>query len=239
VAPLSVLCVLQARTSSTRLPGKVLMPILGEPMLARQVERIRRATRIDQLVIATSDEPSDDPVAELCADLDLDCVRGSLEDVLDRFLRAAERYGPAQVMRLTGDCPLTDPAILDALVALHTAGDFDYSSNVEVRTYPDGLDAEIFTYDLLQRAARDATSPYDREHVTPFMYGPGAGTRRGVLRDDLDRSGLRWTVDLSEDLAFVRRVYEALYPRDPAFSAEDVHRLLAAHPEIAALDRAP
>ena len=233
---MSVLCILQARVSSTRLPGKVLMPILGEPMLARQIERIARAERVDALTVATSDQPSDDGVAGLCERLGVDCYRGSLDDVLDRFYQAAQRSGPSHVMRLTGDCPLTDPAILDALVELHLAGDFDYSSNVEVRTYPVGLDAEIFRYELLGRAWREATSPYDREHVTPFMQQGGPGSRHGVLKDRIDRSNLRWTVDFAEDFAFVARVFEELYPSDPGFGAEDVHRLLLDHPEIAALN---
>ena len=114
---MSVLCILQARVSSTRLPGKVLKPILGEPMLARQIERIARAERVDALTVATSDQASDDGVAGLCERLGVDCYRGSLDDVLDRFYQAARRSGPTHVMRLTGDCPLTDPAILDALVS--------------------------------------------------------------------------------------------------------------------------
>jgi len=232
---MTVLCILQARVSSTRLPGKVLKPILGEPMLARQIERIQRAERVNALTVATSDLPSDDGVAALCERLGVDSYRGSLDDVLDRFYQAARRSGSSHVMRLTGDCPLTDPAILDALVELHLAGDFDYSSNVEERTYPDGLDAEIFRYDLLVQAWQEATSPYEREHVTPFMRQAGSGSR-GVLKDRIDRSNLRWTVDFPEDFAFVSRVFEELYPGDPGFGAEDVHRLLLAHPELAAVN---
>jgi spore coat polysaccharide biosynthesis protein SpsF len=233
---MSVLCILQARVSSTRLPGKVLKPILGEPMLARQIERVARAERVDALTVATSDRASDDAVAALCAQLRVECYRGSLDDVLDRFYRAAQPSHPSHVMRLTGDCPLTDPAILDALVELHLAGGFDYSSNVEERTYPDGLDAEIFRHDVLDRAWREATSPYDREHVTPFMRRGESGSSRGILKDTIDRSNLRWTVDFPEDFAFASRVFEELYPGDPGFGAEDIHRLLLAHPEIAALN---
>ena len=233
---MTVQCILQARVSSTRLPGKVLKPILGEPMLARQIERIARAARVDALTVATSDQASDDGVAGLCERLGVDCYRGSLGDVLDRFYEAAHRSEPSHVMRLTGDCPLTDPAILDALVELHLAGDFDYSSNVEERTYPDGLDAEIFRYDLLVQAWQEATSPYEREHVTPFMQQGGPGSRHGVLEDRIDRSSLRWTVDFAEDFAFVARVFEELYPNNSGFGADDVYRLLLAHPEIAALN---
>ena len=233
---MNVLCILQARVSSARLPGKVLKPILGEPMLARQVERIRRTKGIDQLTVATSELPSDDAVAALCARLGVDCYRGSLDDVLDRFYRAAERLHPQHVMRLTGDCPLIDSGVLDRLIELHVGGGYDYSSNVIRRTFPDGLDAEIFTYGLLQRAWHEAGSPREREHVTPFMYETDDDLRRGSLEDRVDRSHMRWTVDHPEDLAFTSRVFEALYPGDPTFGADDVYRLLAAHPEIAALN---
>jgi spore coat polysaccharide biosynthesis protein SpsF len=233
---MNVLCVLQARVSSTRLPGKVLKPILGEPMLARQIERIRRAERIDGLTVATSDQPADDAIAELCTSLGVDSHRGSLVDVLDRFYRAAQPYRPRHVMRLTGDCPLTDPTVLDALIDLHLAGGYDYSSNVIRPTYPDGLDAEVFRYALLERAWREARSPREREHVTPFMYETGPDIRRGSLEDATDRSAMRWTVDYPEDYDFACRVFEALYPLDPAFGADDVHRLLEAHPEIEAVN---
>lgn len=233
---MTVLCVLQARQSSTRLPGKVLMPILGEPMLARQVERIRRARRLDALCVATSDQPSDDPLAQLCVQLGVACYRGRLHDVLDRFYQAARRYAPRHVMRLTGDCPLVDPALLDALVELHVAGGYDYSSNVHERTYPDGLDAEVFTFAILEQAWREARTPGEREHVTPYMYRTGPALRRGALKDRVDRSKLRWTVDYPEDFEFVSRVFAALYPVNPGFGTDDVHRLLQQHPELAALN---
>jgi spore coat polysaccharide biosynthesis protein SpsF len=233
---MKVLCILQARISSTRLPGKVMQPILGEPMLARQIERIKRADRIDRLIVATSHEPGDDAIQELCTTLGVDCYRGSLADVLDRFYRAAEQYRPGHVMRLTGDCPLTDPTMLDALIELHLDGGYDYSSNVIRLTYPDGLDAEVFTYALLERAWREARLPHEREHVTPFMRQTRPDIRCGSLEDETDRSAMRWTVDYPEDYDFVRRVFAALYPVNPVFGANDVYRLLEAHPEIAALN---
>jgi len=236
---MNVLCVLQARVSSTRLPGKVLKPILGQPMLARQIERVRRASAIDGLTVATSDQPSDDAIAELCTSLGVACFRGSLADVLDRFYRAAQPHRPRHLMRLTGDCPLTDPTVLDALIELHLAGGYDYSSNVIRRTYPDGLDAEVFTYPLLERAWREARTPREREHVTPFMYETGLDIKHGSLEDATNRSAMRWTVDYPEDYDFACRVFEALYPLDPAFGAADVHRLLLAHPEIAAINARP
>src|SRR5450759_1196124 len=138
-----ILGVVQARVSYTRLPGKVLQPILGEPMLARQLERVRRAQRLDAVVVATSADASDDPLEELCAATGVDCFRGSLDDVLDRFHAVAESYRAEHVVRLTGDCPLMDAAVIDAVVELHLSGRYDYSSNVLPPTFPDGLDVEV------------------------------------------------------------------------------------------------
>lgn len=234
--PMSVLCVLQARMSSTRLPGKVLLPILGKPMLALQLERIRLAHRVDGLTVATSSQATDDGIESLCRTMGVDCYRGSLNDVLDRFYQAARRHRAAHVMRLTGDCPLTDPELLDALVELHLREGSDYSSNVHDRTYPDGLDVEIFTFAALEQAWSTARTPFEREHVTPWMYCTGPDLKRCALKDSQDRSALRWTVDYPEDYAFVTRVFEALYPCNLAFTAKDIYRLLAEHPEIAALN---
>jgi spore coat polysaccharide biosynthesis protein SpsF len=236
VAEIDVQCILQARVSSTRLPGKVLLPILGEPMLARQVERVRRASRVDLLTVATSDDPSDDGVADLCAKLGVACHRGSLDDVLDRFYQAAVRHRPRHVLRLTGDCPLTDPTVIDRLVELHVAGAYDYSSDVRPRTFPHGLDAEIFTFGLLERTWREAETPYEREHVTPRMYARATSARLGSLTTAPDRSGWRLTVDYPEDFAVVSRVFEALYPNEPAFTTDSVIQFLEAHPEVAALN---
>ena len=230
-----ILGILQARASSRRLPGKVLKPILGRPMLERQIERLRRARRLDRLTVATSSDASDDPIAALCAGIGVDCFRGSLDDVLDRFYRAAQAAGPEAVMRLTGDCPLTDPAVIDALVDLHRAGSFDYSSNAQVRTYPDGLDAEIMQMPCLEAAWRESTLPSEREHVTPFIYHHPERFRLGTLTQTPDLSRLRWVVDDPQDYSFVVAVYEALYPTKPDFASADILDLMACRPDIAAM----
>lgn len=227
-----ILGVVQARVSSTRLPGKVLQPILGEPMLARQLERVCRAERIDALVVGTSADASDGPLEELCAALGVDCFRGSLEDVLDRFHAVAVRYGAEHIVRLTSDCPLADPAVVDAVVELHVEGGYDYTSNVTPPTFPDGLDVEVISAEALAVTWGEATLPSEREHVTPFVRKHPERFRLGNLVNAEDLSGLRWTVDEPEDLEFVRRVYEALYPRDPAFEMRDVLELLGLHPEL-------
>ncbi|MBM3560846.1 MAG: hypothetical protein FJX53_13430, partial [Alphaproteobacteria bacterium] len=151
-----VIAVLQARTSSSRLPGKVLRPLQGRPMLERQIERILRSRRLDRLVVATSDHPEDDPIEALCRTLGVDCFRGALEDVLDRFYRAAASRRPDHVVRLTGDCPLCDPEIIDRVVAHHLEGGYDYTCNVLEPTFPDGLDVEAMTWASLETAWRES-----------------------------------------------------------------------------------
>ncbi len=215
--------VLQARMSSSRLPGKVLRPLLGQPMILRQIERLRRCRRLDRIVVATGDHPSDDILAATLAGAGLDLVRGPLEDVLGRFLKVIETLGlTGDMVRLTADCPLADPDVIDACIDLRREGGFDYASNGQVRTWPRGLDVEAFTVEALQRAGAEAVSDYDREHVTPWLYRPGSPFRRGDLVQARDDSALRWTVDLPEDFAFVERVYAALYPKTPAFTSADI-----------------
>ncbi len=231
------IAIIQARMSSSRLPGKVLRPILGRPMLAWQIERMRRARLIDRLVVATSAEPGDDALAEFCARENIDCHRGSLNDVLGRFFGAAQAFGPAEhVVRLTGDCPLGDPEIVDACIALHVANGADYTSNSVSRTYPDGLDVEAMTFDALERAARGASTDYEREHVTPHLYRNPEKFRLDVLRSPRDLTRLRWTVDKPADFAFAARVFAELVPANPAFSWRDILALVEARPDIAAIN---
>jgi glutamate-1-semialdehyde 2,1-aminomutase len=231
-----ILAVLQARATSTRLPGKVLRPILGKPMLAHQVARIRRSRRIERLILATSDASTDDPVAALAGTLGLECFRGSLDDVLDRFYRAAAAHSPDHVVRLTGDCPLADPEIIDRAVELHLASGADYTSNCLEPTWPDGLDVEVCRFPCLEEAWKEARLPSQREHVMPFVNRQPRRYRIVHLKGDSDLSRMRWTVDEPEDLEFVRKVYEALHPSDPAFSTSDVLALLGRDPGLAALN---
>jgi spore coat polysaccharide biosynthesis protein SpsF (cytidylyltransferase family) len=230
---LRVLAVLQARMSSTRLPGKVLMPILGRPMLALHLERLKRCTSVDELAVATSTDPSDDALAGLCLGEGVDCFRGSLNDVLDRFISAARPYAPDVVVRLTGDCPLADPSLIDEIVNRFVVSDLDYLSNCVPPTYPDGLDVEVTRFTALEAAAREAVLPSHREHVTPFIRKQPERFRIGNhASPDVDRSSMRWTVDEPEDFEFVKQVYERLYPTNPSFTTSDVLALLAAEPAL-------
>ena len=222
--------ILQARMSSTRLPGKVMKSVAGRPMLERQIERLRRCSTLDRLIVATSDDASDDPLAQFLQTIGVETFRGSLHDVLGRYVGAVEALGVnGPVVRLTADCPLADPEIVDACVRLQARLDVDYASNAQRRTYPRGLDVECFNLDALLAAGREATDPYDREHVTPFLYRNPERFSQGDLVQDRDESALRWTVDTPEDFAFVERVYAALYPTKPDFSSADIRTLPFSH----------
>ncbi len=227
-----ILGIVQTRTTSTRLPGKVLLPLAGAPSLQRQLERLSRVGGWDRLIVATSEQPSDDPVAALCDALGQDVFRGSLDNVLDRFYMAALPHRPEQVVRLTADCPLTDWRVIDRLIAFHLAGGYDYTSNALERRFPVGLDCEIATFAALTEAWREAQAPDQREHVTPFIHRQPARYRLGSLTQANDLSALRWTLDTPEDYAMIAAVYDALYPADPAFTTEDILAFLLAHPEI-------
>lgn len=220
--------------SSTRLPGKVLRPLAGAPMLLRQIERLRRCRRIDRLVVATSDHLTDHVLADVLEDAAVAVYRGPLDDVLSRFIGAMEAHGPADhVVRLTGDCPLADWELIDAVIARHLDAEADYTSNTwGRRSYPKGLDAEVVRAQVLRQADAETSDAYDREHVTPFVYSRPERFRLEGLSQELDEGEVRWTVDRPDDYQFVCAVYEALYPADPAFTSDSVRSLVEGDPEL-------
>lgn len=228
--------IVQARMGSTRLPGKVLEDIAGRPMLWHVVHRVRAAGLVDEVVVATSTSDEDDPVEAFCEEHGIPCFRGSEEDVLDRFHRAAERHGADPVVRITGDCPLSDPRVIDRVVRAYHDLDADYVTNVLPYTYPDGLDVEVFSFAALETAAKEATTRRDREHVTPFIRNDDRFAVANVEAEvDLSREGHRWTVDHPEDLSFVRRVYELA--GEELFGMETVLAILEEHPEVRDMNR--
>lgn len=225
--------ILQARMSSSRLRGKVMKALQGQPMIARQLERLGRCETLSQIIVATSDDASDDGLASFLDGSGVATFRGPLADVLSRYVGAIDTFGVSgPVVRLTADCPLADPDVIDAAVRLQASSGADYVSNSVRRTYPRGLDVEVFAAEHLLAAGREATDPYDREHVTPFLYRNPGRFSRSELVQARDDSALRWTVDTPEDFAFVERVYDALYPVKPAFTSEDVRALPFAHYEV-------
>ncbi len=225
-----VAVVVQARMSSVRMPGKVLAPLAGEPALQKMMDRVARMRTADERIVATSTDPADDPVAELCARLGLDCTRGPLDDVLARFVEAVPA-GAEVVVRLTGDCPLIDAAIADRHVEtfLREGTETDYVTNAVERTMPDGLDVEVFSRALLERAHRQATGPFDREHCTPWIR---RHARLRSVTQPIDLSDLRWTLDTPADHRVIAAIYAELDPVDPSFDSGEVYRLLLRRPEL-------
>src|SRR5262245_21501901 len=197
---MSCIAFIQARMSSSRFPGKVLEDLAGVPTIVFMVQRARRARLLDRVVVVTSTDASDQPLADVLARHGIDCFRGDLHDVLARFSAAAAHYGAAEVMRLTGDCPLIDPAVIDRVIRLRRDSGADYASNVDSPTFPDGLDVEFCTRAALDRCAREARAQPEREHVTLWMRGDAAGLKRANLRAIVDCSSLRLTVDYPDDL---------------------------------------
>jgi spore coat polysaccharide biosynthesis protein SpsF len=224
----------QARMSSTRLPGKVLKEVLGRPLLDYQVERLRRVSLADELVIATTTNDADDMLVEFCRKRNIAVFRGSEEDVLSRYYQAAIEHQAELVVRVTSDCPVIDPKVVDRVVTafLERRDYVDYVSNTQVRTFPRGMDTEVFTFDALRMAHAEATLDYQREHVTPFLYRQPDRFRveQVVLATDL--SSHRWTVDTPEDFELVSRIIEALHPRNPRFGLNDIIAFLDSNPSL-------
>jgi spore coat polysaccharide biosynthesis protein SpsF len=202
-------CVIQARTGSTRLPGKVLIDLAGRPLLAFMVERLRTLD-VDHLVVATSDLPADDPIDELTKALRVPVVRGPEQDVLARFGVVIDSMTADHVIRLTADCPLIDPAVIAEALQLHLQLGADYTSNTLARTYPDGLDVEVIRTAALAEAVRDAVDPAEREHVTPFVYRRPERFGLSAVCSGQQLGAERWTVDTEDDLARVRSIVEQL-----------------------------
>lgn len=231
--------IVQARMGSTRLPGKVLMDIAGQPMLVRVARRLALARSLDSWLIATSHLTRDDPIADLCAQMGFPCFRGDPFDLLDRYYRAAQHARAEVIVRVTADCPLLDPALVDATVQafLHAEPPADFVTNrlPRQRTYPIGLDTEVCSMAALEHAWKEAGEPHQREHVMPFLYEQPDRFRIVLLDHDEDLGGLRWTVDTAEDLAFVREVYARMSPRED-FGWLEVLRLVRDDPDLAAIN---
>lgn len=233
---MTVVAILQARMSSTRLPGKVLAEVEGKAMLARQLERIQRSRLLDEVVVATSRDASDLPLVELCAQLNIRCFTGSLSDVLGRFLTVLAHVPADHVVRLTGDCPLTDWRVIDQVIDLHLQQGNDYTSNTNPPSFPDGLDVEVIKASVLLALNQKALSVPEREHVTLSIYNHPDDYKIGNFTHHQDLSHLRWTVDYPDDLSFVQQVFARLYRQNPDFAMSDILQLLQQHPDLQSLN---
>ncbi len=234
--------VVQARTGSSRLPGKILLPLAGRPLLQRMLERVRAARTPSAVVVATTQETTDDVVEAIAASAGVPCFRGDTRDLLDRHYRAGVAFGADVVVKIPSDCPLIDPAVIDRVIgeyAVH-AGEIDFVTNLCPPTYPDGNDVEVLPLDVLETAWTEAAAPHQREHTTPFIWEhPERFRIRNIAWDaGLDYSAThRWTIDYLEDYAFLAAVYEALWTESKTvFPLADILSLLEARPDIAALN---
>lgn len=234
-----IVATIEARMESSRLPGKTLGPILGRPMLELLIERVRRARRVDEVVVATTDHAADQPIEDLARRLGVGCFRGSSDDVLDRVLKAAQAHRADLMVELTGDCPLLDPEVIDQVIALFLSGGYDYVSNALTRTYPRGLDTQVFPTRVLEEVAGLTQDPADRENVSLYIYEHPERYRLGNLEapPELRHPEFRLTVDTAEDLALIREIYQGLYPGKPEFALADVIRLLQQQPELLEINR--
>ncbi len=234
-----ILAIIQARMGSTRLPGKILADIGGQPMLVRVVERARRASSLDGVIVATTTQTEDDVVEHLCAQRGYPCRRGHPTDVLDRYYRVAREAGAGVVVRLTADCPLIDPALIDQVVEAFLSSEppADFAANrlPSERTFPIGLDVEVCTFAALARAWAEAEEAYQREHVMPYLYERPGRFRVLLFRCERDLSHLRWTVDTAADLELVRRIYAHFGERDD-FAWQEVLSLVERNPSLSEIN---
>jgi len=249
-----IIAIIQGRMSSSRLPGKIIADIAGQPMLTRVFTRTSRSKTLDEVVFATTTDTSDDPVAEYCDFSGIPCTRGSLFDVLDRYYQAALQAKADVVVRITADCPVIDPQLVDDVVNTLLEDDYDFVCNrlppPWTRTYPIGLDVEACSFKILKKAWKDAKEPQHREHAMPYFYegvelttisrqlqtGTSArGYRVALLNHTTDFGDYRWTVDTPEDLDFMRQVYDHFDGRDD-FSWKEVLDLVHDHPELSQIN---
>jgi spore coat polysaccharide biosynthesis protein SpsF len=234
-AKMRIVAIVQARMGSTRLPGKVLMDLNGETVLGRVIKRLSRATLLDRVVVATSDKAGNEAIAGECLRLGVDCFQGSEADVLDRYYQTARVHEASVVVRVTADCPLIDAGLVDETIRTFQEQGSDYTSNVIPRTYPRGLDTEVFTFSALERAWQLASEAHQREHVTPYLYEHPEKFRLGSLSGRTDYSRYRWTVDTREDLELLRTIYSRFDNRDD-FHWQDIILLMEREPDLAELN---
>jgi spore coat polysaccharide biosynthesis protein SpsF len=227
-----VAAIIQARVGSTRLPGKVLKKVLGKTLLEYQIERVKRAKAIDEIIIATTTKESDDQIVQLCQQLSIPYYRGSEEDVLSRYYEAATEFNVDVVVRLTSDCPIIDPNVIDKVVEhyLENKDRYDYVSNTLTRTYPRGLDTEVMSYEVLKRVHEEAKELVYREHVTAYIYHHPDQFRLCNVSNEKDESKHRWTVDTEEDFELIEKIISKLYPENTYFNMDDVLKLIDENP---------
>ena len=222
--------IVQARMNSSRLPGKVLKEVLGKTLLEYQLERLKRVINTDKIIVATTIYPIDDPIVAMCDRLSVSTYRGSESDVLSRYAEASILFPSQTVIRITADCPLIDPMLIDRTIDFYRRCSFDYVST-DHAIYPRGMDVEVFSTDMLQMANSNTMQPTDREHVTPYFYQNPDRFSIGTYSEDLQASHYRLTVDTPEDFQLIQILLESLYPKNHKFNLEDILKCLQKNPQ--------
>lgn len=234
-----IVTAIQVRMNSTRRPGKALADLAGRPVLWHVVQRVRAAQRVNHVVIATSTDPADAPLREFAESEGVPCFAGSQTDLIDRLYQTALRTGARALVRVTADCPLADPEVIDQVVEgyLTHGQNVDYVCNTHPPTFPDGLDTEVFPTTLMARLSKEVTQPFWREWFTGYLAEPANHFRVWNVRHSVDLSALRWTLDYEEDLTFLREIYRRLYrPGEKPFGLPEVLALLRQEPALAAIN---
>lgn len=229
---MKIVAIIQARMGSTRLPGKILKLVNGRPLLEYQLERLKKSRLIDEIVIATTVQEQDNQLEEFCNYHRVSLHRGSEMDVLSRYYEAAVKFKADAIVRITSDCPIIDPQVVDKTIQYFIENkEYDYVTNTVERTYPRGLDTEIFTFSALEKAYKQASLERDREHVTAYFYTNPNNFKIGHVKNDLDYSMYRWTVDTQEDFELIERIIEKLYKENPEFTLMDTVNIMKENPE--------
>ncbi len=229
---MDTLAVIQARMGSTRLPDKVLMKLADKTVLEHIVVRVSKSELVREVVVATTVNKRDLEIVRLCAMKGISIFCGSEEDVLDRYYQAAKHFKMKNIVRITADCPLIDPQVIDRTIKLYIDTGADYASNILEETFPDGLDVEVFSFDALEAAWKDARLMSEREHVTPYIRKNSGRFSTASLKHNIDLSGKRWTLDTQEDLEFLKIIFENIYYKRPDFNMTDILTFIEKYPEI-------
>ncbi|MBB64794.1 MAG: acylneuraminate cytidylyltransferase [Waddliaceae bacterium] len=221
---MKVVIIVQARMNSQRLPGKVLKPVMGKPLLAYLIERLQRVKKAEQVLVATTINQQDDEIVDFCETNKISVFRGSESDVLERYYEVAKEVHADVVVRVTADCPLIDPDLIDEAIKtfLDKSPEYKYLSNTQVRTYPRGMDIEVFSFEKLEEAYKRAVQKVEREHVTIYIYKNLSRSELGQVQKEDNQSHHRWTVDTQEDFELVKSILEHIVPENPHFTLDDL-----------------
>lgn len=234
---MSIVAIIQARVGSTRLPGKVLKKIEGRTVLEHVINRVQAAKKIDDIVIATTVKKKDLEIVQLCAKLGISIFCGSEDDVLDRYYQTARLFKAEHIVRITSDCPLIDPKVIDKVIELYFNKNADYATNTIPETFPDGLDTEIFSFEILSTAWKNAKLFSEREHVTPYIRKNPNIFKLANFKSNINLKNKRWTIDESIDLKFIKIIYKNLYAKDSLFGMRKILDFLKTHPEVEEINK--